>query len=120
MEAIEFMKEIHRMCKYYESSCKSCPLEYTDCDIQSIGSNVERFNIIAAVEKWSKDHPVKTRQSEFLKLFPTAKITDGYLSINPCDIDFGHKKFCWELGGSCANCREKYWSEEVGDKHEQS
>lgn len=119
MEAIEFMRELHRMCEHYADSCESCPLEHTECGIQFPKSDTERFDMIAAVEKWSEDHPVKTRQSEFLKMFPNAKITDGHLSINPCAIDFGNKKFCWESGG-CHNCREKYWAEEVGNEHEQS
>lgn len=62
----------------------------------------------------AKDHPVKTRQSEFLKKFPNAVIDedDGILGIRPCDID--ERIGCTNEKG-CDGCRRKYWLAEVHD-----
>ena len=74
MDAIEFIKQIRRMAEargktiYFKS-------EETDTEI------VER------VEQWAKEHPVKTRQSEFLKMYPNARIDDGVIFLVPCAID---------------------------------
>lgn len=66
---------------------------------------------VPIVEKWSKEHPVKTRQSEFLKMFPNAKMTElGSLKICPKDVDKDIK--CVECG-NCSICQKEYWLEEV-------
>lgn len=55
----------------------------------------------------------KTRQSEFLKAFPNARLLDGkVLFIDPCAIDRSYEgEFCED--GLCNRCREKYWAQEV-------
>lgn len=60
------------------------------------------------VEQWAKDHPVKTRQSEFLKLFPNAAIDedDGILCVDPCIIE---KSIRCTNGKTCDDCRREYW-----------
>lgn len=57
--------------------------------------------------------PKKTRQSEFLKAYPNAKLIDGkVLSISPCLIDRTHNtEEC--IDGYCKLCKEKYWLQEV-------
>lgn len=75
---------------------------------------------ISKVEKWAKEHPVKTRQSEFLKKFP-----DAYLSaitrLLPCSLDKTLKPLrCAKYGYlsitcRCDRCRDDYWNEEVTD-----
>ena len=55
---------------------------FDDDSIKSIEETVSK------VEQWAKDHPVKTRQSEFLKKFQDAKIgKDGVLIIYPCAVE---------------------------------
>ena len=75
--------------------------------------------VVAIVEKWSAENPVKTRQSEFLKLFPNAEFnTDGILTIAPCLVD---KTFNMSAGSTeeccvkkdCIKCRKEYWLAEV-------
>jgi hypothetical protein len=77
-------------------------------DIDTIKNNVDR------VIKWAKDHPVKTRQSEFLKLFPNATIDEdnGILCIKPCTID---ESIGCTNGKGCDDCYRKYWLTEVTD-----
>lgn len=68
---------------------------------------------ISKVEQWAKDHQVKTRQSEFLKMFPDAKIgKDGALIIYPCAIE---KRLSGKKCGGifCDDCRREYWLAEV-------
>jgi hypothetical protein len=68
-----------------------------------------------AVSAWSDSHPIKTRQSEFLKLFPNAKLdSNGVLAIRPCDID---SKCCTddEYLSKCGTCAKDYWLTEVTD-----
>lgn len=74
---------------------------------------------VAIVEKWAKEHPKKTRQSEFLKIFPEAPIFEGVLEIEPCKL-VGSKfntEECHsydEFGlSACYECRKNYWLEEV-------
>lgn len=88
MEAVEFFKTVNRYCK--NQGCKKylacrgdlCMIWPDDDSIKSIEETVSK------VEQWAKDHPVKTRQSEFLKKFQDAKIgKDGVLIIYPCAVE---------------------------------
>ena len=44
---------------------------------------------VQIVEQWAKEHPIKTRQSQLLRMFPNAMIneSDGVLCITPCKIE---------------------------------
>ena len=71
---------------------------------------------VAIVEKWSTEHPIKTRQSEFLKMFPNAKISSsGVLAVCPMHIDTEAIDTCnlINLNDSCEKCRKEYWLAEV-------
>ena len=44
--------------------------------------------VVESVERWGKEHPLKTRQSEVLKMFPSAsKQGDGILTFCPRAVD---------------------------------
>ena len=68
---------------------------------------------VKIVEQWAKDHPVKTRQSEFLKMFPNAAKNGRVLDFCPkdLDIDYMPPKRCENI--SCSACKTDYWNEEV-------
>lgn len=114
MDAMEFGKQLDRICKSH--SCESCPLGGGKCSIRYIGRNGE--SVVKIVEEWAKDHPVKTRQSEFLKIFPKAIVSDGAIALCP-------QFYCVTLLGTdftgcktancanCAKCRREYWLTEV-------
>nr|DAO00620.1 MAG TPA: hypothetical protein [Caudoviricetes sp.] len=55
-----------------------------------------------------KEHPVKTRQSEFLKMYPNARIDDGVIFLGPCAIDNSHKCTL-----DCKKCCRDYWLAEI-------
>ena len=105
MDAVEFIKQVRRMGKQKgESICFK--LEEKDTEI------------VSRVEKWAKEHPVKTRQSEFLKQWPDAEIgDDGYPSVAPCQLykDMEEKDengaCCKTLG--CGICRRDFWLKEI-------
>lgn len=116
MDAVEFFKTVNRLCE--NQSCRECPVcKEGVCMVMNMvridGGLVESIEeTISKVEQWAKDHPVKTRQSEFLKMFPNAVIDedDGILGIKPCYIDESIE--CTDEKG-CDGCRRKYWLTEV-------
>ena len=60
---------------------------------------------------WCKGHPVETRQSKFLKIFPNAKIdADGALTICPQCVN---KDFSCQTEKSCIGCCKEYWLAEL-------
>lgn len=121
MDAVEFFKTASRLCK--NRQCRECPVckdgmcmvrRMAVLDDTSVENIEEIEKTVSKVEQWAKDHPAKTRQSEFLKMLPNAVIDedDGILGIRPCDID--ERIGCTNEKG-CDGCRRKYWLEEVTD-----
>lgn len=120
MKPQDFVKEYSRLCDAYrlpqKSACRTdCPFIDMGCAFpENVNINhPERFEkTYNIVEKWSDTYPVKTHQSEFLKMFPNAVIdeNDGILGIKPCDID--ESIGCTDEK-SCDGCRRKYWLAEV-------
>lgn len=115
MEAVEFFKTVNRLCK--NQGCNICPVAKEGCcmvgfDDDSIKSIEET---VSKVEQWAKDNPVKTRQSEFLKLFPKAEIKDDALWMCPKYISYDYRpeENCHEI--SCGDCKRKFWLAEVTD-----
>ena len=115
MDAVEYLKAKARMCDSMKE-CGDCPLDKinnTD-NINCFDKHYEE-EAVAIVEKWSAEHPKKTRQSEFLKMFPNASLDDnGIIEINPCYINVGFKpeKGCVT---PCFECCREYWLEEVDE-----
>lgn len=119
MDAVKFLKTVDRLCRA-EEDCSSCPLNGYACDANL--KDIARYytlesvqDMVQKVEQWAKEHPVKTRQSEFLRMFPNAMIneSDGILCITPCNIE--SKSIGCPNGKSCGDCRREYWLTEVTD-----
>ena len=114
MDAVMFVKEWKRMCRS-SKTCLSCSIGKS-AGVSTVCSNVvkeEPEKYVAIVEKWSAEHPMKTRQSEFLKMFPNAYIRNGVIRICPRKIDQNSitSEECEEL--ACSECQKKYWLAEV-------
>lgn len=80
MDVITFFKEKQRMTKECTIECCKCPLSYENNEEGLACSILERYypeKAVEIIENWSKKHPIKTRQSEFLKLYPKAALKDG-------------------------------------------
>lgn len=112
MDALEFIKAIKQMLsagannstvqKYISAYKKN------DCE-----------GMVKAAEQWAAKHPVKTRQSEFLKQWPEADVDEnGVLQTCPALISASHRDQtggCATLSNKCENCRKAFWLAEVED-----
>lgn len=109
MDAVEFVKERNRMCKSFGRDCCDCPADKDVC----CDAFEWQEELVAIVEKWSAEHPCKTRQSEFLKQYPNAKLIDGILAFCPKMIDTSLS--CPNYNDiDCLYCRREFWMEEIG------
>ena len=113
MDAVEFLRARRKLCN--DNVCEeSCPLFYC-CDDNTEDSHIRQ---VLVVKQWTKEHPVKTRQSEFLKQYPEAEIgNDGLPNVAPCQLDVKliHGEFQEECEnrGLCSECRCDFWLKEI-------
>ena len=115
MDAVKFIKERDRMCRFYHHAwdCYQCPAK--DCECSALEGMVDDDNIVTIVEEWSAAHPRKTRQSVFLEQYPDAKIDDdGVIAICPTAFSSAYRddigKCAWV---NCSKCRREFWMQEV-------
>ena len=101
MDAVEFIRQVRRMGKQKgEAICFK--LEEKDTEI------------VEKVEQWAKEHPVKTRQSEFLKMFPNASVGyNGTLVICPSQADTKAVAECVRSERNCDKCKHDFWLKEI-------
>ena len=89
MDAVEYLKQEGRMTKYCGPSavCLECPLRNARIKNGERDCTDYRYNhpeeAVAIVEKWAKEHPVRTYKSAFLEMFPKTRVTKE-----------GHPDFC--------------------------
>lgn len=111
MDAVEFLDKVDRLSKRGSTEEK---MRYND--YRAAGDNV---GAVKFVERWAVAHPIKTRQSEFLKQWPDASIDDlGVLKVCPSPISTSHRNAhggCTYSGGNCSGCRREFWLAEVED-----
>lgn len=100
MDAVEFIKQARRMGKA-KGEVICFKLEETDTEI------VER------IEQWAKEHPVKTRQSELLKLFPETEMIDNYVCICPSRFVEGYREVGQNCNMNCEKCKRDFWLKEI-------
>lgn len=112
MDAVEYVKELRRICKSH-TACNVCPLNSKFCFIaNNMCEDAEKA--VKFVEQWAKDHPVKTRQSEFLKMFPKAETDkNGILIFCPRKFDPENRNSVHCHRHGCLECRTNYWLTEV-------
>lgn len=102
MDAVEFIKERVRMCKYY-NGCDGCPIQKECLD-------TEPKQMVNAVEQWSQGHPQKTMMQDFFEKFPNAPKTAKGLPRNICPSDCGYTNepsdtsVCNKFDGNCLKC----------------
>lgn len=112
MDAVKFVKTLGRMCN---AECIKCEFWKRRGKWESCNSWQKNHpeEAVAIVEQWAAEHPIKTRQSEFLKQWPDARIkkADGLPMASPCDLD---GKLAGKCDGiPCPECRRKFWLAEV-------
>ena len=115
MDAVKFIKENSRMCRSYDN-CSDCPAFMQNNKKSKKCEELKRNDTeyyVSIVEKWSAEHPIKTRQSEMLKMFPNATLDAiGSLDICPAEVDKDMNCRA-ETGAKCLTCRKNFWLEEV-------
>ena len=121
MDAIEYVKTIHRLCESqgcYFGRATECPLlnkgdKKDGYCIANISGCEEKA--VQIVEQWAKDNPIKTRQSEFLRMFPNAQRGNGVVDICPMNFDRSFECSYKNDYYTCVDCRRDYWLTEVTD-----
>jgi len=114
MDAVKYLDEKQRMCESidgdYDSSCNGCCFFIQNSGVDCEPGSWSNEDMVRMVKKWSNEHPVKTRQSEFLKMFPNADLdSDGCIDLCPRQI---YSQFeC--LDKRCGKCQNEYWSQEI-------
>ena len=103
MDAVEFLDKIDRLSQIGSTGEK---IRYTD--YRTAGDNV---GAVKFVKQWAVAHPAKTRQSEFLKHYPDARIFSGWLNACPRDV-FGDTEINCNAQ-PCHECKKAFWLAEV-------
>lgn len=119
MDAVEFIVTRDRMCKSFNGCCNGCEVKKRmgagDMCIYYMAQHPQE--VVEIVERWAKEHPRKTRQSGFLKMFPRASMTaDGIIAFCPDSMDSEFecpRKTQDNIDPICGECRREYWLEEV-------
>lgn len=126
MDAVDFLKEAKRYCRRCKNTtqdgkkrlCEVCYFEKLN-DIFDLHP-MEYHKFVETVEQWAKEHPVKTRQSEFLKQYPEAEIgDDGLPGVDPCQLykEIANVEiydgYCNKYG--CTDCRRDFWLAEISE-----
>ena len=111
MDAVKYLKEKERMCHSYNNMCDGCGFGKVPKCNRTEEDNPEKA--VDIVERWSAEHPMKMRQSEFLKMFPNAPLREnGSIAICPLDVD-RDAKCSQKQGLRCPDCQKEYWIAEV-------
>lgn len=121
MDAVEYLKEKNRICRKYgelPGDCFKCPIGNDSGGCQAgvfENQKVTEEMLVQIVEIWAAEHPRKTRQSEFLKMFPNAALDNGTIRTCPQLIEGEDNYNCIYDNGipSCINCCKRYWLAEV-------
>lgn len=113
MDAVKFVKTLGRMCN---AECIRCEFWKRKSGGESCNSWQKKHpeEAVAIVEQWGAEHLVKTRQSEFLKHYPGARIlVHGCLNACPMDVFSDAGINCNEQ--PCFECKKDFWLAEVED-----
>jgi hypothetical protein len=107
MDAVEFLDKVDRLSK------RGSPEEKMRYNAYRVAG--DNTGAVEYVEQLDDMHPIKTRQSEFLKLFPYARVkkANGLPIVSPCDLDVKLAGKCGEI--PCQECWKKFWLAEVED-----
>ena len=108
MDAVEFLDKVDRLSKRGSTEEK---MRYNDYRTAGYNTGAVKF-----VEQWAAAHPIKTRQSVFLKMFPNVILNDkGQFSFCPKMLDTAYHP----VGGCCLDvdicqrCMDNFWGQEV-------
>lgn len=113
MDAVEYLKTLCRMC---HCECLKCEFGKARSGFETcpVWQRTHPEEAVAIMEQWAAEHPAKTRQSEFLKHYPGARIlAHGCLNACPMDVFSDAGINCNEQ--PCFECKKAFWLAEVED-----
>lgn len=88
---VNFLKECQRMCNSHGQDCDGCPMSIMNNGYDRLCTWVIEQHpdrAIEIVQKWSDEHPVKTRLDDLLKKYPNADIVDGKPLFYPARLGY--------------------------------
>ena len=104
MDAVEFLDKVDRLSKRGSTEEK---MRYNDYRSAKDNAGAVKF-----VERWTAAHLAKTRQSEFLKHYPDARILPhGCLNACPMNVFSDTGINC--NAQPCYECKKAFWLAEV-------
>lgn len=121
MDALEFAKELNRMCESH-AGCSTCEIH---TDSKCVGNhfvNMNKFDeIVPIVEKWSAEHPIVTNLDHYAEALKKIgyDVDKEYLREH-CPVHKNThytKGICKEKMEDCTACR-KWWNEEYKEQKE--
>ena len=117
MDAVEYLKTLCRMC---HCECYKCEFgkRLRGFETCTTWRKTHPEEAVAIAEKWAKEHPVKTRQSEFLKMFPNVILNDKgqpSLCAKLLDTTYHPVGGCGLDVDTCQRCMDNFWGQEVED-----
>lgn len=105
MDAVEFLDKVDRLSKRGSTEEK---MRYNDYRTARDNTRAVKF-----VERWDAAHPVKTRQSEFLEHYPSARRILAHGCLNACPMDVFKDADINCNAQPCFECKEAFWLAEV-------
>lgn len=121
MDAMKFLSEAKRMCNN-AGPCNTCDASafcgFTSVFPRDFGEVDQMQKMVKLVEKWAEEHPRKTRQSDFLRLFPQVMLTDdGIIDLCPSRLSENYRvpgtTLCGSVDKNCSSCLREFWGQEV-------
>ena len=100
MDAVEYVKQCRKMIA-------------NDVQIRSVLGGWSAEAVVEQVEQWAKEHPIKTRQSEFLKMFPETEMINDYICICPSRVSKKHRDSDTSCSIGCDKCKRDFWLKEI-------
>lgn len=96
------IKDLKRMCDFF-GDCSKCELFEPSkvCGVCLFPDNIDEI-----VDKWVKEHPVKTYSMDFFEKFPNALKTESGRPDNCRNLIYGDKPGC---NYECEEC----WNQEM-------
>lgn len=126
MDALEYERARVRMCRTIileEGGCITCPVynglrRRCGLTVPVVTDPSDDYceRNIRIIEDWAKNNPIKTRRSEFLKMFPNANMQEIEKTWCVAQLDKTKKCDTDHCGGSyCEKCQKQFWNEEVSE-----
>lgn len=109
MDAVKFIKAIKQMlgAGAADSTVQKYISAYKKNDCEGM---------VKAAEQWAAEHPIKTRQSVFLKMLPNVPLNDnGQPAFCPrlLDTEYHPVGSCCLDVDICQRCMDNFWGQEV-------